>query len=108
METTTGEATRATIPIALVAIGQHAIDYRLPAPHTITLPSLIDDRLTLMLDSHGGPAWLRTVAIDHEENRASKPGWIRTTADVRIPSTLGDVHVTLRFLRKAPFLMAVS
>lgn len=98
----------ATAPIAFLALAQHIEENRLPVPETITFPSAGDDKVTLYLNSFGCQRWVETLTIDSESNEAVRPGWYRTTVEGRVPCPLGDVHVTLRFVREAPLQVVGS
>lgn len=100
----------ATIPIALIAIGEHIEENRLPSPNTITLPSRDDDKLTLFISDFGSERWINSLAVDQERRTALRPGAERIDISGRIHSAIGGVRISLRFVRltAGPILQAVK
>lgn len=93
---TTITATAASVAFVFKAFSDHAVEHQLIAPHTVTVD---DGEVVLRLDSLAGPRWLATVQVDEETIKVLRPGWELVVAKVRIPSPIGDAHVTLRFAR---------
>jgi len=98
-------------PLALTAVGDHCLRYKLIAPHTIEVPTLGDPEMRLHLVDTTANSWLATVTeTDRTVETVNTPVVGRAYQRVFITAILPDtgIRVTLRFLQPAPALQAVT
>lgn len=90
------------LPVALLAIMQHAVDNNLSAPWSIdTSPGDQAIRVRLMGREH--QVWIDTLTLleEHNEETDQGPGMVRTSWHVQLPAT-GVVFDIVAY-REVPF-----